>query len=102
MISRLQSDFRITRSNGVVVGALLVLLSSALSAFSQEVSVPRTPAQEQAQLELNAAAASYREGNFLEAQRLSERAQEIDPENRSQLPLTSMAPVPMIRRLCAK
>ena len=83
MNCQLQSDFEITRSNWVVVGALLVLLSSTPSAFSQKVSVPRTPAQEQASLELNAAAASYREGNFLEAQRHSEKALEIDPENQS-------------------
>jgi hypothetical protein len=62
MNSRLQSDFRITSSNWVAVGAFLVLLSSALS---QKVSVPRTPAQEQASLELNSAAASYRAGKFL-------------------------------------
>jgi tetratricopeptide (TPR) repeat protein len=83
MNSRLQSDFRITSSNWVAVGAFLVLLSSAPSALSQKVSVPRTPAQEQASLDLNSAAALYREGNFLEAQRHSERALEIDPENRS-------------------
>jgi hypothetical protein len=60
MNSRLQSDFRITSSNWVAVGAFLVLLSSAPSALSQKVSVPRTPVQEQASLEINSAAASYR------------------------------------------
>ena len=83
MNSRLQSDFRITRSNWVAAGAFLVLLSSTPSTLSQEVSVPRTPAQEQASLELNAAAALYREGNFVEAQRHSEKALEIDPANRT-------------------
>jgi hypothetical protein len=65
MNSRLQSDFRITSSNWVAFGAFLVLLSLASSALSQKVSVPRTQAQEQASLELNSAAASYRAGKFL-------------------------------------
>ncbi len=83
MNCQLQSDFRLKRSSWVIVGALLVLLSSTLEALSQKVSVSRTPAQQQASLELNAAAAAYRAGNFLEAQRHSEKALELDPTNRS-------------------
>ena len=83
MTCQLQNDFRFERSNLVIVGALLVLLSSTHPAASQNVSVSRTAAQQQASLELNAAAAAYRNGDFLEAQRHSEKALEIDPENRA-------------------
>jgi hypothetical protein len=74
-----QSDLRITRSTWVIA-VLLVLISSSRST-SQNVA-DRTPAQQQARLELNAAAAAYREGDFFEAQRHSEKALAIDLENR--------------------
>ena len=83
MTCQLQNDFRFRRSTLVIIGALLVLLSSTHPAASQNVSVPRTAAEQRASVELNAAAASYRNGDFLEAQRHSEKALEIDPENRT-------------------
>ena len=66
----------------IKVGLVSVLLLLPVSHAAQGVSA-RTPNQEQAQKELNEAARAYREGNFAEAQRHSERALELDPENRS-------------------
>ena len=83
MTCQLQSDFRLKRSSWVFVGTLLVLLSATPSALSQKISVTKTAAQQQAQVELDAAAASYRKGNFVEAQQHSEKALEFDPENKT-------------------
>jgi tetratricopeptide (TPR) repeat protein len=43
----------------------------------------QTPSEAQAKQELNEAARAYREGNFAEAQAHSEKALELDPENKT-------------------
>jgi tetratricopeptide (TPR) repeat protein len=46
-------------------------------------TIPQTPAQQEAEQELNKAARSYREGNFAEAQQHSEKAFAVDPFNKT-------------------
>jgi len=64
-------------------GVLLILFSGLPTVQSQQTTAILTPAQQEAKLELNAAARAYREGNFEDAQRHSESALSLDPENRS-------------------
>ena len=70
----------------LLLAALLInaLLTPALVQLFQEpkISTP-TVAQVEAKEELNAAARSYRDGNFTEAQAHSERALALDPANKT-------------------
>jgi tetratricopeptide (TPR) repeat protein len=64
------------------ISSAFLLCSGLVAAQSQQPPPILTPQQE-ARSELNAAARAYREGKFAEAQRHSERASELDPENSS-------------------
>ena len=84
MKCQLQSNFRLSRSNWVNFGAILVLLSATPSAVSQE-SVPPAPAQQQAKTELDAAAASAKPaemaGDSYQKEFLQQRYQDALPRS---------------------
>ena len=61
---------------------VFTILFFPVSLAAQEAK-PGTPFQQQASEELNKAAAAYRDANFAEAQRHSERALQLDPESRT-------------------
>lgn len=70
---------------------ILLILTVTLASQNLAQSPPRvvgqiperTPAQEEAFLELNATARAYREGNFAEAQKHAEKALVLDPASRA-------------------
>jgi hypothetical protein len=82
MSYRLQNSPRNTK-NGAGIGAAVLILFAAITIHSQQGTGLLTPAQQEAKKELNEAARAYREGKFDEAQRRSEQALALDPENRS-------------------
>jgi tetratricopeptide (TPR) repeat protein len=61
--------------------AICLISTIALTASLQA----QAPNETEVKLELNEAAAAYRKGNFVEAQAHSERALQLDPENRTAL-----------------
>ena len=72
------------KSRSVVwISSVVLLCSGLIAAQSQQTPSILTPAQQEAKLELDAAARAYREGTFDEAQWHSERALALDPENRT-------------------
>jgi len=60
--------------------AITIALTTLL--FAQTTTPTPSVPQAQAQQELNAAAKAYREGNFADAQARSERALQLDPQNK--------------------
>jgi hypothetical protein len=72
------------KSKSVVwISSVVLLCSGLIAAQSQQTPSILTPAQQEAKLELDAAARAYREGKFDEAHWHSERALTLDPENKT-------------------
>ena len=65
------------------LSSLIVVIALVVSLPAQTPKTPLTEAQLQAREELNEAARAYREGNFVEAQAHSEKALQLDPQNRT-------------------
>jgi len=79
---RLQNSLHKLRSV-VWISSAVLLCSGLMAGQSQQTSSLLTPAQQEAKLELDAAARAYREGKFDDAQWHSERALSLDPDNKT-------------------
>jgi tetratricopeptide (TPR) repeat protein len=79
---RLPNSLENVRTTATVFVAFLICLFLPANYFSQQRSTLPTATQEQANRELDEAAAAYRQGKFAEAQLHSEKAFAIDPENK--------------------
>ena len=72
------------KSKSVVwISSAVLLCSGLIAAQSQQTPSILTPAQQEAKLELDAAARAYRDGKFDEAQWHSEKALTLDPDNKT-------------------